>query len=70
MATYCVDTDLLKYRSNILALSVTDWEDQRLEAFDIINRSIVARWYNQAAATQGVDPTLTFLILQKLLILN
>jgi len=60
MATYCEDTDLLKYRSNILKLGVDSWEDQRKEAYSIINRLLVARWYNQAAKTQGVDPTLTF----------
>jgi len=59
MATYCVDADLLKYRSNILSLGVDDWETQRLEAFDIINRMLVARWYNQVAPIQGIDPTLT-----------
>jgi len=59
MATYCTDQDLLTYRSNILDLGVDDWEKQRLEAFDVINRMLVARWYNQAAKVQGVDPTLT-----------
>jgi len=57
--TYCVDNDLLKYRSNILSLSVDSWETQRDEAYSIINRMIVARWYNQVAPTQGIDPSLT-----------
>lgn len=59
MATYCEDADLLKYRSNILSLGVDDWESQRLDAYSVINRLLVARWYNHAAKTQGVDPTLT-----------
>jgi len=58
MSTYCVDTDLLKYRSNILSFGITSWEDQRKEAFSDINRLLVARWYNQVASTQGIDPTL------------
>lgn len=58
--TYCEDADLLTYRSNILSLGVADWEIQRAEAFSTINRMLIARWYNQAAKTQGVDPTLTF----------
>ena len=59
MATYCVDRDLLVYRSNILSLGIKGWEEQRLQAFNVINRMLVARWYNQAAALQGIDPTLT-----------
>lgn len=57
--TYCTDNDLLVYRSNILSFGVDSWETQRLEAYDIINRMIVARWYNQVAPTMGVDPSLT-----------
>lgn len=56
--TYCEDDDLLTYRSNILDFGVADWKTQREEAFDVINRMLVARWYNQVAITQGVDPTL------------
>lgn len=57
--TYCVDDDLLVYRSNIRSLGVSDWETQRNEAFKIINRMIVSRWYNQVAPIQGIDPSLT-----------
>lgn len=57
--TYCEDDDLLVYRSNILSLGVSSWETQRNEAFDIINRKLVARWYNQVAPKMGVDPVTT-----------
>ena len=60
MATYCTDTDLLTYRSNILSHGVSDWEKQRKEAYEYINRLLVARWYNNVAPSQGVDPTVTF----------
>ncbi|MDA3788080.1 MAG: hypothetical protein PF503_06260 [Desulfobacula sp.] len=60
--TYCVDTDLLTYRSNILSLGVDSWEIQREQAYSVINRMLVARWYNQAAKTQGLDPYLTFFV--------
>lgn len=56
--TYCIDNDLLTYRSNILELGVADWSTQRTEAYSMINRMLVARWYNQVAPTQGIDPTL------------
>ncbi len=59
MATYCEDTDLLVYRNDILTLGVSSWETQRLEAFAIINRVIIVRWYNKAAQSMGADPTFT-----------
>lgn len=54
--TYCVDDDLLKYRSNIMTLGVDDWSEQRNEAYRLINRVISARWYRTAAPEMGVDP--------------
>ena len=60
MATYSTDADLLKYRPNILSLGVDDWANQRAEAYSIINRTIVARWYNAAAVAMGYDPTVTY----------
>lgn len=58
--TYCTDVDLLNYRPNILSLGVSSWETQRNDAFDYINRIIIARWYNQAAVKMGYDPNLHY----------
>ena len=57
--TYCVDSDLTKYRSNILDLGVSSWEDQRAEAYDMINRVIRTRWYRVVAPEMGYDPNVT-----------
>ena len=57
--TYCADSDLLLYRPNILSLGVSDWEDQRTEAYTLINRIINKRWYKFAAVEMGYDPDLT-----------
>ena len=57
--TYCTDQDLLNYRADILSLNVASWETQRDEAFAIINRAIIARWYRKAASVMGVDPSVT-----------
>ena len=57
--TYCTDSDLVKYRPNILSLGVSDWETQRTEAYTIINRVITARWYKKAAPEMGYDPNTT-----------
>lgn len=61
MATtyYSNDDDLRKIRPNITSLGVGSWEDQHLEAFAIINRTLIARWYKTTAAGYGVDWTLT-----------
>ena len=56
--TYCTDTDLLKYRPNILSLGVDSWEDQREEAYKYINRILTAKWWRQAAEKMGYDPDL------------
>lgn len=57
--TYCEDTDLLKYRPNILSLNVDKWEEQRELAYADINRVITAKWYRAAAKAMGYDPDLT-----------
>jgi hypothetical protein len=57
--TYAVDADLVKVRPNILSLGVADWEVQREEAYSIINRIIIRRWYREAAKIMGYDPNLT-----------
>lgn len=56
--TYCIDTDLLKYRPDILSLGVDSWTVQREEAFSIINRFISSRWYKFTAPEMGCDPSL------------
>jgi len=40
-------------------LGQSDWEEQHLEAFDIINRTLISRWYKVVAAEHGVDWWLT-----------
>lgn len=57
--TYCTDSDLVKYRPNILTLGVASWEDQREEAYALINRVIQARWYRKVAPEMGYDPNVT-----------
>lgn len=57
--TYCTDADLVKYRSTILDLGVTDWAEQRQEAYEMINRVIRARWYRVASREMGYDYRLT-----------
>lgn len=52
---YCEDVDLLFYRPNILSLGVTDWEDQRKEAFELINRIVDARWYREIVRQNKFD---------------
>ena len=59
MATYCADSDLVAIRPNILSLGVSDWETVREEAYSFINRSIIARWYREAAKIMGYDPNVT-----------
>lgn len=53
--TYCTDVDLLTYRPNILSLGVDNWEDQRENAYAIINRTLESRWYRGAAEELSVD---------------
>lgn len=53
--TYCTDADLVKYRPNIMQLGVDSWEEQRQEAYSIINRVIKVRWYRAVAEEMGYD---------------
>lgn len=55
--TYCNDIDLLTYRQNILSLGVSDWQEQREQAYLIINRVIEAKWYRAAAESFSIDYT-------------
>jgi hypothetical protein len=52
---YSTDDDLIKIRPNILQLGVSDWEEQSKEAFSIINRSIVSKWYKEVAMEYDVE---------------
>jgi hypothetical protein len=56
---YSTDDDLVKIRPNILDLGQPSWEDQHLEAFEIINRALIARWYKPLAVEHGIDWWLT-----------
>lgn len=59
MTTYCTDEDLKVYRSEIMEMGVTSWEDQRNLAYAAINRLVISRWYNRNAPDQGIDPYVT-----------
>jgi len=52
---YSTDDDLIKIRPNILDLGVSEWVEQHQQAFAIINRALIARWYKSVAAENGVD---------------
>ena len=52
---YSTDDDLIKIRPNILELGVSDWEEQSKEAFSIINRSIISKWYKEVAMEYDVE---------------
>jgi len=52
---YSTDDDLVKIRPNILTLGVSDWEEQHREAFSIINRVLISRWYREVAEDNDVD---------------
>lgn len=56
---YSTDDDLVKIRPNILDLGIGDWEEQHMEAFEIINRVLISRWYKIIAGEHGVDWWLT-----------
>lgn len=56
---YSTDDDLVKIRPNILDLGVAEWEEQHLEAFSIINRALISRWYKSSSAEHGIDWWLT-----------
>ena len=61
MATtaYSTDDDLIKIRPNILDLGVAEWEERHQEAFDIINRVLITRWYRVVTPDRGIDWRLT-----------
>ena len=52
---YSDDDDLIKIRPNILELGVSDWEEQSIEAFSMINRILIAKWYKSVAAEHDVE---------------
>ena len=55
MGTYITDDDLLKIRSDILSLGVSDVDDQIDEAESILNRTLEYQWYRPQATDNGVD---------------
>lgn len=59
MANYCEDSDLIKVRPKILSYNVSSWSDQATKATAVINRSIINRWYKQAAYDHGHNYTET-----------
>lgn len=56
MATtkYCEDADLINIRPNILELGVASWDTQSIDAFDIINRTLIAKWYKNVALEHDI----------------
>jgi hypothetical protein len=55
VTVYSTDDDLVKIRPNILSLGVSDWEEQHQEAFSIINRVLISRWYREVAEDNEID---------------
>lgn len=55
ITVYCTDEDMAKIRPNILSLGVDTWEEQREEAFDIMNRRIIKDWYKDQALAHYTD---------------
>lgn len=53
--TYCVDSDLEKFRPSIMELGVGDWTQERSEAKRIIDRALDVGWYREEAEHMGVD---------------
>ena len=54
--TYATDEDMMKLRPKILSHGVEDWNDQHVEAADIIEREIENKWYRDRAIERGKDP--------------
>lgn len=56
---YSTDADLIKIRPNILGLGVSSWEsepnDKHTEAYSLINRALIYKWYKTVAYSMGVD---------------
>ena len=52
---YTTDDDLITIRPNIIQLGVSDWQFQHIEAFKMINRALIGKWYKSVAAEYGVD---------------
>ena len=55
MSNYSDDDDLIKIRTNILSLGVTDWEDKHIESKEIIDRAIASKWYRTVASDNNVN---------------
>ena len=52
---YSIDSDLITIRPNILNLGISDWGFKHDEAYDIINRTLIYRWYKGVAYGMGVE---------------
>jgi len=59
MANYSVDTDLIKFRPNILNNGAYDTSWAHDEAYSLINTSLEAEWYIKEASNHNVDPSVT-----------
>ena len=55
MSNYSDDDDLIKIRTNILSLGVTDWEDKHIESKEIIDRAIASKWYRTVASDNNIE---------------
>lgn len=51
---YSVDGDLIKIRPNILELGVAEWAAKHDEAFLLINRALIYKWYKTVAYGMGI----------------
>jgi len=58
ISVYTTDEDLVAIRPDILSLggqNFVDWSAKHEEAFKLINRVLIGRWYKEAAADRGFD---------------
>jgi hypothetical protein len=52
---YSTDEDIKKIRPNVLQLGVSDWLNQHEDAFAIINRALIGKWYKAISAEYCID---------------
>lgn len=55
MAEYCLESDLVLIRPDILNLGIDEWSEQITEAGKIIDRAIDVQWYRRNAEDYYVD---------------
>jgi len=66
MVNYSIDTDLIKFRPNILNNGAYDTSWAHDEAYSLINTTLEAEWYMKEAPNHDVDPATTAMNVAKL----